>query len=183
MQQLFSAIFSGFVHAWPVETPGAWVARSRQGLPCPASARNLPFGPVLKWDVKRTSLVLAVAGAALMAGCQTSPTNAPREGTAAAVKHRPVELEQGVAPAPAATVYNDQRIAMIQRGRTTEAELVQWFGPPVSRDVGADGRARLNWSFEPAPGEPGNQPSSGALAVRLSAKGTVESYSARRAGR
>jgi len=74
--------------------------------------------------------------------------------------------------------YSDSEIAKIQRGQTTEAQLVEWFGSPESREVRSDGRAQLAWSFV---GRTDNGPGgSGMLSVSLASDGQVSSYSARR---
>ena len=71
--------------------------------------------------------------------------------------------------------YDDAKVAAIQRGVTTEAELVQWFGPPVSRLMGPDGAKGLNWKFA---GQTACSGPSGKLEVRLDPQGKVVSYSA-----
>ena len=38
--------------------------------------------------------------------------------------------------------YDDNKIALIKRGQTTEAQLLEWFGPPDIRDVRS---AAHNW--------------------------------------
>jgi hypothetical protein len=77
--------------------------------------------------------------------------------------------------------YDDRRIASINRGETTEAQLIEWFGPPEALSVSLDGRKALTWKFVP----PANGVSSqrGVLQVSLSADGNVEAYSAHRTTR
>ncbi len=73
-------------------------------------------------------------------------------------------------------VYDDSKVAMIQKGATTEAELVQWFGPPNSRSLSSDGSKSLTWKF--APTKSGSSRSSGDMQVRLDQDGKVTAYSA-----
>lgn len=92
--------------------------------------------------------------------------------------HRRAKLSRSISGNASATSYDDQRIARIRRSQTTTAELVDWFGPPLSRDVEPDGRAHLAWSFASrTDGGPGR---SGELRVSLGPDGKVEAYSARR---
>ena len=78
--------------------------------------------------------------------------------------------------ATGAAGYDDRKVALIQRDSTTEAELLQWFGPPTSRMLASNGAKTLNWKF---PGtRSANSASSGTLDVRLSPEGKVSSYSA-----
>lgn len=71
-------------------------------------------------------------------------------------------------------VYSDSRIALIKRGRTTEAQLLEWFGPPEARALKPDGQSHLNWTFAKGTG-----PHSGLLSVTLSPHGKVIAYAAR----
>ena len=80
-----------------------------------------------------------------------------------------------------AKVYEDQQVALIKRGETTEAQLVNWFGPADSRSVGADGRMVLSWSFG-TPTATGRS-HTGMLQVNLGPDGKVDAYSARRGPR
>jgi hypothetical protein len=74
--------------------------------------------------------------------------------------------------------YDDSRVAQIRRGQTTGSQLVNWFGPAQSRQVGPDGRAQLAWSFgKRSDGGPGL---SGELQASLASDDTVDAYSARR---
>jgi hypothetical protein len=59
--------------------------------------------------------------------------------------------------------YEDNKVALITKGSTTEAQLVEWFGPPDSRA----------WKF--APGKTGGS-QSGKLDVRLDPDGKVTAY-------
>ena len=81
------------------------------------------------------------------------------------------------AGADVGTAYDDQRIASIKRGETTQAQLVQWFGPPESRDVRPDGREQLSWGFGRAGQGSGSH--AGVLHVSLGPEGNVDAYSAR----
>ena len=72
--------------------------------------------------------------------------------------------------------YDDNKIAMIRRDVTTEADLLLWFGPPSSRNVASDGTAELTWRFAPPAG--GRTGSLATLAVRIGADGKVARYSA-----
>jgi hypothetical protein len=72
--------------------------------------------------------------------------------------------------------YDDHQVSMIRRAETTEAELLERFGPAYSRDLQQDGRMQLSWKFGEEPtAAPGD---SGQLNVRLAADGKVESYAA-----
>ena len=46
--------------------------------------------------------------------------------------------------------YDDGKIAMIKKDATTEAELVDWFGPPSARTLAPDGTKMLSWRFPSA---------------------------------
>ena len=72
--------------------------------------------------------------------------------------------------------YDDSKIAMIQREVTTEAQVLDWFGPPSSRSMGPDGSKALSWKFSPGKGRATSSP--GRLEVRLGADGKVTTYSA-----
>jgi hypothetical protein len=114
--------------------------------------------------MKVNLLVVMAAGAGLLVGCaherMTAPV--PQARTSATVS--------GIG-------YDDRQIAKIQRGTTAEAQLLEWFGLPESREMRPDGRAHLSWSFSRrTDGGPGG---SGALNVSLASDGTVESYAAR----
>lgn len=74
--------------------------------------------------------------------------------------------------------YDDQQIARIRLGETTEAELLEWFGRPKSRDSRLDGRASLAWSLAPD-GEDASG-DSGRLSVVVASGGTVAAYTASR---
>ena len=69
-------------------------------------------------------------------------------------------------------VYQDSRVAMIKKDVTTEAELLDWFGPATTRSLVSDGSKMLTWKFTPK-----NFGSSGRLQVQLGANGKVMSYS------
>jgi hypothetical protein len=115
--------------------------------------------------MKDTLLVLVVAvGAGLLVGC--------------AHEHRAAQApEARTSSAPVSGIgYDDRQIAKIQRGTTAEAQLLEWFGLPESREMRPDGRSHLSWSF--ARRADGGLGGSGALNVNLAADGTVESYAA-----
>jgi hypothetical protein len=114
--------------------------------------------------MKSTLLVLVAAGTGLLVGC--------------AHEHKAATMPQArtASPTVAGIGYDDRQIAKIQRGTTAEAQLLEWFGLPESRDMRPDGRAHLSWSFRRrTDGGPGG---SGALNVNLAPDGTVESYAA-----
>jgi len=50
--------------------------------------------------------------------------------------------------------YDDAKVAMITKGVTTEAELLEWFGPASTRMMAPDGTKALSWTFLPARGSP-----------------------------
>lgn len=72
--------------------------------------------------------------------------------------------------------YDDGKVAMIKKGVTTEAELLDWFGPASNRMMGPDGTKKLSWSFSSGKGRAAN--ASGNLQVSLSTDGKVTAYSA-----
>ena len=72
--------------------------------------------------------------------------------------------------------YDDGKVAMIQKGVTTEAQLLDWFGAPRTRALVADGRKTLAWRF--SPGKSRLTSSSGRLDVQLDSEGKVSAYSA-----
>jgi outer membrane protein assembly factor BamE (lipoprotein component of BamABCDE complex) len=39
------------------------------------------------------------------------------------------------------------RVSEIKKGRTTETDLVQMFGPPNNRSIDSDGNTRLTWTY------------------------------------
>ena len=69
----------------------------------------------------------------------------------------------------AGRVYKDDVVAMIQRGVTTESQLVTWFGPASGRTLYSDGAQLLIWDFSGSP--------PGKLEVRLDPDGKVIAYS------
>src|SRR5262245_51924809 len=110
--------------------------------------------------MKKTHLVLVVAaGAGLLVGC--------------AHEHKATMPQARTVGATVAGIgYDDREIAKIQRGKTAEAQLLEWFGLPESREMRPDGRATLSWSFSRrTDGGPGG---SGALNVNLAPDGAVE---------
>jgi hypothetical protein len=115
--------------------------------------------------MKKNLLVLVMAaGTSLLVGC--------------AHEHKAAAIPQATtAGATAAGIgYDDRQIAKIQRGTTAEAQLLERFGLPESREMRPDGQAHLSWSFaRRTDGGPGG---AGALNVNLAADGTVESYAA-----
>jgi hypothetical protein len=73
-------------------------------------------------------------------------------------------------------VYDDSKVAMIKKDATTEAELLEWFGPATTRTMGPDGSKVLTWKF--APPKAGTSGSAGRLEVRFGPDGKVNSYNA-----
>ncbi len=73
-------------------------------------------------------------------------------------------------------VYDDSKVAMIKKDVTSEAELLDWFGPASTRAVSPDGTKMLTWRFLPAEGH--GKKSSGRLDVRLGTDGKVTAYTA-----
>ena len=78
--------------------------------------------------------------------------------------------------ATASRPYDDSKIAMIKKDATTEADLLEWFGPATTRTMGPDGGKDLTWRFAPA--KAGSAGSSGRLEVRFGANGKVTAYTA-----
>ena len=76
--------------------------------------------------------------------------------------------------------YDDTRVAMIKKDVTTEAELLDWFGPANTRTLAPDGTKMLSWRF--SPGASHTTGSSGRLAVSLGEEGKVRDYSASASG-
>lgn len=72
--------------------------------------------------------------------------------------------------------YDDSKVAMIKKDVTTEAELVDWFGPPITRSMAPDGAKTMAWRFSQGKGHPGS--SAGKLEVRLGTDGKVIAYTA-----
>ena len=72
--------------------------------------------------------------------------------------------------------YDDAKVAMIQKEVTTEANLLEWFGPPNTRTMAPDGAKALSWRFSPPKGHSAG--SSGHLDVKLGTDGKVIAYSA-----
>ena len=72
--------------------------------------------------------------------------------------------------------YDDSKVAMIKKDATTEAELLEWFGPATTRMMGPDGGKVLTWRFAPA--KAGIAGSPGRLEVRFGADGKVTAYTA-----
>lgn len=40
-----------------------------------------------------------------------------------------------------------EKIAQINKGKTTRPELIDWFGPPISETINFDGQAVLGWLY------------------------------------
>jgi len=72
--------------------------------------------------------------------------------------------------------YDDGKVAMIKKDLTTEAELLDWFGPARKRMMGPDGTKKLSWSFSAGKCRVAN--SYATLQVNLSTDGKVTAYSA-----
>jgi hypothetical protein len=81
---------------------------------------------------------------------------------------RPATSPDGSA---SAVPYDDRQVARVRPGETTEAQLLEWFGRPDSRDLKSDGRASLTWGLAPrTESEAGD---SGRLSVFLGPDGIV----------
>ena len=73
-------------------------------------------------------------------------------------------------------IYDDGKVALIKQDVTTEADLLDWFGPASTRAMAPDGTKMLSWKF---PREKGRGTgSSGRLEVKLDTDGKVTAYSA-----
>ena len=72
--------------------------------------------------------------------------------------------------------YDDGKVAMIKQDNTTEAQLLEWFGPPATRIMNRDGSKSLSWRFGTA--RVNNHQRSGRLDVQLDKEGKVTAYSA-----
>jgi hypothetical protein len=72
--------------------------------------------------------------------------------------------------------YDDGKIARIKKDLTTEAELLDWFGPASGRTLLPDGSKTLNWKYPQAMGHSTGSP--GRLEVRLGSDDRVTTYSA-----
>ena len=94
--------------------------------------------------------------------------------------HRKAELSRSESKSGSTSgfSYDDRQIALIRRGTTTEAQLLEWFGPAYSRSLQPDGRSQLAWSF--ASPINGGEEHSGVLNASLAPDDKVYSYSARR---
>jgi hypothetical protein len=64
---------------------------------------------------------------------------------------------------------------MIQKDVTTEAELLEWFGPASTRTMAPDGAKALSWRFPPGAAHAAG--SAGRLDVKLGTDGKVMAYS------
>lgn len=71
--------------------------------------------------------------------------------------------------------YDDSKIALITRGATTEAQIVEWFGPPTTRELSPDGSKTLTWRFERRDARRSDSPH---LEVRFGPDGRVSAYNA-----
>jgi hypothetical protein len=121
------------------------------------SCRNFFCWPVF-FEIMKTPLpAILIASAILSGGCTTSRET----GSSASESRGAVSQAPGVG-------YDDRQIAMIERGSTTEGQLLQGFGPPDNRGLKSDGRINLAWSL-----------AGGMLSVSLAPDGKVEAYSAR----
>ena len=78
--------------------------------------------------------------------------------------------------ATAGRAYDDAKIAKIQKDVTTEAELLDWFGPASTRAMASDGSKLLTWRLSSGK-RPASKPS-GRLDVKLDRDGKVITYSA-----
>ena len=85
-----------------------------------------------------------------------------------------VLLSAGIFGCATGKPYDDRRVALITKGSTTEAQLMEWFGPASGRSLAPDGTKTLNWRFL----RKNNPAKSGRLDVRLDAQGTVISFTA-----
>jgi hypothetical protein len=43
--------------------------------------------------------------------------------------------------------FDTQKVNLIKKGQTTEAGLVEWFGPPFNRSTTSEGMTTLSWSY------------------------------------
>jgi hypothetical protein len=116
-------------------------------------------------SMRKTILILVAAAAGLVGGCASQ-----HHMGSASESRTPGGSVPGVG-------YDDRQIARIQRGETGEAQLLEWFGPPESRELKPDGRVQMSWSFSRK--MDGGRGQSGALSVSLSPDGKVDAYSAR----
>jgi len=74
--------------------------------------------------------------------------------------------------------FDEGNIAKIQKGVTTEADLVAWFGQPSSRLNTSDGTITLMWSHYRSSYRVVTAHTTGkTLTVTLGADGTVTSFS------
>jgi hypothetical protein len=72
--------------------------------------------------------------------------------------------------------YDDSKLAMIKKDVTTEADLLDWFGPASARAMGPDGTKMLSWRFSSGKGHASS--SSGTLRAKLGTDGKVNDYAA-----
>jgi len=90
--------------------------------------------------------------------------------------------------------YDEARVTQIQKGQTTEADLVGMFGPPTQRGIDSNGATSLQWaytesrmsgkSFIPFAGSflGGTDNKHKVLLVTLNQSGTVESFNSTSGG-
>jgi hypothetical protein len=72
-------------------------------------------------------------------------------------------------------IIDEVNTERIQKGQTTEADLITWFGPPAHRSTSAGGAVALGWDTKPSAGNEASAQRA-TLHVQLNPKGRVASY-------
>lgn len=74
--------------------------------------------------------------------------------------------------------FNEANISQIQKGGTTEADLVAWFGKPSNRFTTSEGMVTLMWThYTSSYRVVGSHTTGKTLSVTLGADGTVSNFS------
>jgi len=73
--------------------------------------------------------------------------------------------------------FNEANVSNIQKGITTESDLVAWFGKPSNRVTTSDGKVSLMWAHYTSQGFVAAHSTSKTLTVTLGPDGKVADYS------
>jgi len=72
--------------------------------------------------------------------------------------------------------FNEANVSKIQKGITTESDLIAWFGKPSNRVTTSGGRVSLMWAHYTSQGFVAAHSTSKTLTVTLGPEGKVEDY-------
>ena len=73
--------------------------------------------------------------------------------------------------------FDEANVSRIQKGVTTESDLVSWFGKPSNRVTTSDGKVALMWAHYTSQGFVSTHSTSKTLTVTLGPDGKVQDYS------